>query len=249
MIINAYIIRGFDVCKIQDIVESIRQTKNFHILRNCRRQIRIVNGLDSTYYHEWMIIIKNRKCFEEFDKVKEYLIKKHNINKNHIISVNESEMVPHLKIYFNDINDGFFHNLDNYKTFFNHELYIPFYCQKEQIEEAQMVEVNIDNLVCKPLGCKEPITLEESPHYQYICGDKQPYINYINKRWEVGDIGRGHSKEQFDKLIENFDFNYLDKDGKKCPILIWRKDQIIDGVHRAALLKFKGVRKVTCLKM
>ena len=77
------------------------------------------------------------------------------------------------------------------------------------------------------------IKLQDSPHYAYLCGDKQPYIDYLKKANQ-----EEHSVEKFDKLIETFVLRSTDwiqcreQDGVYI---------ISDGFHRACIFLHRGI--------
>jgi len=50
-------------------------------------------------------------------------------------------------------------------------------------------------------------------------------------------------------LINNFDKNYTDKSQKKSYIIVNKNNVILDGVHRASVLKYIGSEIVECLQI
>jgi hypothetical protein len=82
--------------------------------------------------------------------------------------------------------------------------------------------------------------IEDTPHYKFVKGDKQDYIDYFNRYGSMGD----HAPEAFEHLIEKYQEDYLTPNGKKdIPLLI--KDEkgrllIVDGFHRSVIHKLRG---------
>jgi len=85
-----------------------------------------------------------------------------------------------------------------------------------------------------------------SPHYKYVSGDKQPYIDYY--KLHVGnELQDNHTPSAFDRLLENFNCKaYMFE--KKNLIVIDRDNTIGDGLHRASILYFNGYTNVPCFK-
>ena len=96
---------------------------------------------------------------------------------------------------------------------------------------------NIDDLRVNILG-HGGMKVEDTPHYKYLEGNKKAYEDYF-----LPNMGKGlkedHFPEAFDWLIENFD--------KSKPIII-RGDRVLDGGHRLAIAKFKGMKKILCIQ-
>jgi hypothetical protein len=79
----------------------------------------------------------------------------------------------------------------------------------------------------------EYIQIDKSHHYQFVLGNKQPYLDYMNTNgWKSG---RKDAKERFEKLIE--DFKEYDSNVKYIEVVRERgKFAIVDGLHRASIL-------------
>jgi hypothetical protein len=73
--------------------------------------------------------------------------------------------------------------------------------------------------------------IEQTPHFRYVNGSTVLYRNYYEKHWGTR-LTDDHAPEAFDKLIHGFSY---DK-----PIRV-SGNRIIDGVHRAAILRYMGV--------
>jgi len=74
---------------------------------------------------------------------------------------------------------------------------------------------------------KKTVPLEDTPHYKYLDGDKEKYIEYLDMVDQPD-----HSVEKYERLIK--EFNYDDHEKIKC-----RPDGgtyiILDGIHRACI--------------
>jgi len=84
------------------------------------------------------------------------------------------------------------------------------------------------------------IKLEESPHYQFLLGNIEPYIEYLKIAKQPD-----HSVEKFEKLMKEFD--YLSKGNKYKYIECVEKDDIyviIDGFHRSCILLHKEEKEI-----
>jgi len=80
------------------------------------------------------------------------------------------------------------------------------------------------------------IKLQDSPHYAFLQGDKQLYIDYLKKANQSD-----HTVEQFQELINNFNLRSLD--WIQC---IEQNGLYIinDGFHRACILLYKGITNI-----
>ncbi len=87
------------------------------------------------------------------------------------------------------------------------------------------VNVLVNQLKVNILG-KGLVNIKESPHYKYVQGDKQEYINY-HKRHVGVELVEDHFPEAFDDLINSW--SYYE------PIII-RDNIVLDGVHRLAIM-------------
>jgi FkbM family methyltransferase len=123
----------------------------------------------------------------------------------------------------------------------NPDLDVPYHLPA--FDSYAIKEVEIDNLFAK---ITEPIN--ETPHYKYLKGDKEAY-----QRYHEAHFGKiltdDHLPEAYDLMIANFEYGRTTEDGKRSLILATQLDddkyQILDGVHRAAILKHQGVKTVT----
>jgi hypothetical protein len=106
----------------------------------------------------------------------------------------------------------------------------------------ELVKANINDLravlITRWPDVKRLVRLEDTPHYQFLLGNRQPYIDYLKIANQPD-----HSVEKFDRLINDFDIEkskfircYPDNQGK------WI---IADGFHRACIMLFKGIFNLT----
>lgn len=86
------------------------------------------------------------------------------------------------------------------------------------------------------------VKLKNTPHYQYLQGNKQPYYDYLVKFGKNVGYGLEHSVKNFEKLIhsesaylrQKYSSNYIICEKTKS--IFSSKNVIIDGVHRASIL-------------
>jgi hypothetical protein len=113
------------------------------------------------------------------------------------------------------------------------------------------VEIEIENLFrfIHELGF---VKLVDTPHYKYARfiagfddGDEIPYLEYLEKFY---------SKEVEVSIIAfRNTFEFVSKNRQNIEILVSRNDIcdsriiVIDGVHRAALSKAIGLKKIRCV--
>ena len=83
---------------------------------------------------------------------------------------------------------------------------------------------NIKHIICKVIN---------SPHYNYVNGNKGDYINYMKNAGKYAGYGLEHGFDIFDKLIKEFSVSKMGT--IKC-ILVNNKYIIEDGVHRSSIL-------------
>ena len=136
-------------------------------------------------------------------------------------------------------------NLGFYKRFDNLNIEIPWHLSLGKYNTIKIVDVK--ELRCSVIG-KGIVSIDESPHYQYVQGNKDPYIEYVNKN--IGEkLQEDHYPEAFEKLINNFDINYNETRRKKSLIIINKDKVIIDGLHRVSILKNIGSENIECLEI
>jgi len=92
---------------------------------------------------------------------------------------------------------------------------------------------DIDDLKANILGVGL-VGIKDTPHYEYVKGHTISYKWYYEKYWGTG-LTEDHAPEAFDLLLNNFKY--------KTPICV-DANRIIDGVHRASILKSRGIKNV-----
>jgi len=124
---------------------------------------------------------------------------------------------------------------------------VPFYVA--QCRKFVIKNVPIEAIVCniadgdpKNPGKKKNIPIKESPHYAALAGNPGVYEQYLEKffRMEFSDY---YSVERFRSLARSFE--YLSPPYGVHYIVVRQTDdgkfRIIDGLHRAAIMCYKGV--------
>ena len=131
-----------------------------------------------------------------------------------------------------------------YKRFDNLNIEIPWHLS---FSNARIKRININYLRCNIIdeGIK---SIEDTTHFKYVKGNKKNYVDYVNKNIGLR-LQEDHYPLSFDKLIDNFDKNYGDLVSKRTYIIINSNNVILDGVHRAAILKSIGEEVITCLEI
>jgi FkbM family methyltransferase len=82
------------------------------------------------------------------------------------------------------------------------------------------------------------VKLKETPHYKFLLGDEQPYIDYM-KFCHDSNLQFDHSVEKFRELIKNFDYK---KAGSiLCGLSSNNRLIIFDGFHRACIMMHRNV--------
>ena len=92
---------------------------------------------------------------------------------------------------------------------------------------------------------KELVSIENTPHYAGLVENRNVYSNYLDKFFG-GLLSDYYSVKKFIQLSKNF--KYLEKPYQNSYILT-RKEKnkyiILDGVHRAAILRKQGKENIT----
>ena len=113
-------------------------------------------------------------------------------------------------------------------------------------DRYEVKEVDVDSLYANIIG-HGLVPLEKTPHFMYTLGHKDDYREYHESHMGK-ELTDDHFPESFDRMIDELDYGRETPSGKKCLILARRLDdgtyQILDGVHRAAILKSRKVRTV-----
>lgn len=96
--------------------------------------------------------------------------------------------------------------------------------------------IGIINEELRTIGKLKIVSLPESPHYQFLEGNEEPYIKYM----ELAEQPE-HSVRLFRKLISEFDV-------EKSKYVKCREDKgkyvIRDGFHRSCIMLFKGYKEI-----
>ena len=102
---------------------------------------------------------------------------------------------------------------------------------------AESVYKDVDGLFINILG-KGYVRASETPYFAYLNGDVKAYEDYFFPRMGK-ELKEDHFPEAFDKLIENYD---------KLPPPKINGNIVMDGGHRVAIAKFKGLKQILCLQ-
>lgn len=85
------------------------------------------------------------------------------------------------------------------------------------------------------------VPIAQTPHAMHLAGDPEPYAQYWQSHRGLR-LQEDHAPEAFDQLKERFD--YLGQDHPDSYLLLEPLDEdryvLLDGVHRAAILRSKG---------
>lgn len=112
---------------------------------------------------------------------------------------------------------------------------IPYPWHIPPVKKYRAKEVQIDAVKINVLG-QGLMRIQESPHYTFIAKDKQPYTDYFYQ-YMGGPLREDHFPEVYEDMI-------MDWTGEYDPILVNREGQILDGGHRACLVKFFGSKTI-----
>ena len=162
------------------------------------------------------------------------------ISHEHCIHATDYEsQTEYLLKFLNMKNIGF------YKRYDDLNIEIPWHLSLGNNNLIKNLRVN--ELKCNIID-KGIVFIEDTPHFQYIKGQTNAYIEYVNRN--IGEkLQEDHYPDSFEKLINNFDKNYTDKSQKKSYIIVNKNNVILDGVHRASVLKYIGSEIVECLQI
>ena len=102
------------------------------------------------------------------------------------------------------------------------------------------MKININDIRIPLIAEWEPtsiicVKIEEMPHYKFLCGNEQPYVEYITR------FPQGRSIEGFRSLIQDFDY------AKMGDIICWEAGKtflVYDGSHRICILFHKGFKEI-----
>jgi len=159
------------------------------------------------------------------------------ISHNHIIHITDSneECNEVCKFLLNKNPEEF----ENKKI---NNIYFPWHFR---IPKIKKINVNIDNLYIRLVNNRNNSKIIDSPHFKYVCNDKEPYINYYTKY--IGTyLQDNHTPAQFDKLIKNFN-SYTYNFEESRLIIINQNFQVCDGIHRLSILKKNNINNINVI--
>lgn len=159
----------------------------------------------------------------------------------HVVHASDNEsQVDHVLKYlgFND-GIGYLRNVPN--PILSAQHYIP------KFDEFTIRRVNSSQVYCNILKGTiesyrlEAVPIEETPHFGCLTGNTTPYKEYLS-RFMGSQLTCDYSVENFMELSQNF--AYLKPPYITSYILVMEfqpnKYLILDGFHRACILKFRG---------
>jgi len=115
------------------------------------------------------------------------------------------------------------------------------YCKILVQHKSKMIlEVNgLDCYCCNGSDRRHVICkIKDTPHYQFLEGNRDIYQNYLEKGGRLVGYGLEHSVPNYDKLIKTFDLEKIKRfpcheDGGKYILQ--------DGVHRCSIILFNSL--------
>jgi len=101
-------------------------------------------------------------------------------------------------------------------------------------------QIDLDKHYCHEMTDEENIAkpISESMAYKFLKGDEQPYRDYW-KKYRGVRLWSDHSPEKLDEMRN---IKYLEPPHQN-EYIVTHGGQIVDGVHRAAILKYQGVKE------
>ena len=116
--------------------------------------------------------------------------------------------------------------------------------------EFTIEQIEIDALFCN-VACGDPrsyqvecIPISKSPHYQFLLGDKLPYLGYVSKFRGYG-LNDYYSERKLESLRANFCLDNMP------PIVVKRNKEnfyvVQDGLHRASLCLASNQKIISAL--
>ncbi len=126
-----------------------------------------------------------------------------------------------------------------YENKFNNNLLVPWHVNIKVILKIEIVDINkLTVNLAESLNMK----VKDTPHYEYLNGNKQTYINYFNKY--IGKcLEDNHSPLQFDRLISKFKPELYNFEESRL-IICNEKYLVCDGLHRLSILKKNNISRV-----
>jgi len=183
--------------------------------------------------------------YKNFIRDKFNEIKDNRRTEDHVIHASDNEKQTHHMLKFLGYKEGLY-IFDRHK---NKPFVIPYYVEK--FEKYKIHEIKIDDLVCNIIFDDKikKIPVEESPQYNFLKGNENGYINYI-KKYQGKELKSYYDLKKFKNIFKNF--QYLNKNYENNFILVKKvnhKYLILDGLHRASVLKFQKKNRVIVLEI
>ena len=130
--------------------------------------------------------------------------------------------------------------LSSYRHSPNPELDTPYHI--EPFEKYEVRDVALDTLRASIIGMGL-VQLEETPHFKYVQGEPESYLEYHTVHGGI-ELTDDHYPESFDRMIRDFSYGYSNQEGKRSFIVALELHdgsyRILDGVHRASIMKSRG---------
>lgn len=115
------------------------------------------------------------------------------------------------------------------------------------IKNHEIVIKDIDILKVRLVGEKILLTISDSLVYNYVCGKKDKYIEYI-KKYIGNQLTDDHCPYKFDMLIKNFNPHNYNYEEERL-IIIDNNNIILDGHHRLSILKKNNIHMIKVVKV
>jgi len=181
---------------------------------------------------------KIREKFNPLHKDKNFYITKlsKGITHNHIIHGNDEEKEVYHMFDYLKLGDPFkYIKNSNITEKINSDFHLA------EFSKYSIEFINMDNIRCNIVN-KQNIKIEDSPHYKFVNGNENEYINYF--KYNTGTrLTQNHTPNRFRGLIKNFDYKNYNKNNYY--LIIVDKNYIIqDGLHRASILKKNNIKNI-----
>lgn len=113
-----------------------------------------------------------------------------------------------------------------------------------EFENYKIQNVNLEEIKVRILKSNniELMKIKNSPHYKYLKGNEDVYLNYLDSNIGKG-IKKYHSPIKFKNLFKEFNENLK----SYRPIILNHNFEIYDGNHRASIMYFKGYKTINAI--
>jgi len=162
-------------------------------------------------------------------------------SENHVIHASDNELQTDYMLKFLGYPNGVNLIKNNPNKFIRAPHHI------KPFNEFEIISINMNKLYCGILSNNNRLlkikltNIEDTPHFLYLCGKKNQYKNYL-KKYEGKYLQDGYSCTKLEKLSKTF--SYLENTYSNDYILTRKIEgerfQILDGVHRASIMKYNG---------